>query len=64
MFLRPAGRSSYFFPPGLPASGSFGRTVFLVVTVSVPFIPSAAWSPTVQRNSYLPGARVARPDCV
>src|SRR4051812_18142380 len=64
MFLRPARRSSYFFSPGFPASGSFGRVVFLDVTVSVPFIPSAAWSPTVHRNSYFPGASVACPESV
>src|SRR3954452_16543370 len=64
MFRRPGRRSSYFFSPGLPASGSLGRVVFVDVTVSVPFIPSAAWSPTVQRNSYFPGASVACPDSV
>src|SRR3954452_22963451 len=74
MFLHPPRRSSFFgsppspsrsrsrWPP--PASGSAGRVVFLADTTSVPFIPSAAWSPTVQRNSYVPRPSFASPHSI
>src|SRR3954449_8759853 len=44
--------AAYFssLPPS-PASGSAGRVALSVVTTSLPFMPRAAWSPTVQRNS-------------
>src|SRR3954451_13993420 len=63
-FLQPPSPFSRSFSPSLPASGSGGRVVFSVLTTSVPFIPSAAWSPTVQRNSYVPGPSVAWPEAL
>jgi hypothetical protein len=50
--------------PSAPASGSAGRSVFVVVTVRVPLMPRSAWSPTVHMNSYVPGPIVAWPDSV